>query len=192
MDPVSLTVASMAMTAGGGATQAYGQAQAGKSSNQMYQYRAAVFDVNRQIAEQNADYAIKVGETQAQQAGMEGRHKVGGIIAKAGASGFDVNTGSKSRVVESVQEIATHNQAVIRSDAAKRAYDHRVQAYEATTQGQIYRRAGADAESAGKINALGTILGTAGSVGSKWLDAKQRGIFGGSGSGIEEYPGAHA
>lgn len=177
MDPVSLTVASMAMTAVGGGVSAIGSLQKGAAEKSMFGYRAAVADVNRQIAEQNADYSLKVGEAQAQQSGMEGRFKVGGIIARAGASGIDVNTGSKARVIESVQEVATHNQAVIRSDAAKRAYDHRVAASEASQQGQIYRMAGDNASSAGKIGAISTLLGTAGSVAGKWSDASTRGIF---------------
>src|SRR3990167_3691754 len=177
MDPVTLTGASLAMTAIGSGVSAFGQAQAGSASKSMLGYRAAVADVNRQIAEQNADYSLNVGEAKAQQAGMEGRFKVGGTIARAGASGIDINTGSKARVIESVQEIATHNRAVIRSDAAKRAYDHRLAASEASQQGAIYKMAGENAESAGKIGAFGSLLGTASSVAGKWSDAKIRGIF---------------
>lgn len=178
MDPVTLTGISMATTALGGGISALGQLQGGKASQAMYEYRAGVADVNRIIAEQNADYDLKVGEAQAQRVGMEGRYKVGQQVARASGSGIDVNVGSKARVIESVHEIAQHDQAVVRADAAKRAYDHRVQAMEHTAQGQLYRAAGAQSRTAGEYSALGSILGTAGSVASKWTDARMRGIFG--------------
>lgn len=178
MDPVTLTAVSMGATALGGAVSSIGQLQGGKSAKSMYEYRAGVSEVNRVIAEQNADYDLKVGEAQAQRVGMEGRYKVGQQVARQAASGIDINRGSKSRVIESVHEIAQQDQAVVRHEAAKRAYDHRVQALEHSTQGQIYRAAGAQAKTASKYAALGSILGTAGSVGSKWTDARTRGIFG--------------
>lgn len=177
MDPVTLTGISLGATALGGGVSAIGALQGGKSSQAMYEYRAGVADVNRIIAEQNADYDLKVGEAQAQKVGMEGRYKVGQQVARQSGSGIDINTGSKSRVIESVQEIATHDQSVVRHEAAKKAYDHRVQALEHSTQGQIYRAAGAQSRTASKYAALGSILGTAGSVASKWTDAKTRGVF---------------
>lgn len=177
MDPVTLTAISIGTTVAAGGVSAWGANESGKAAQRKAQYQAAVSDVNRQIAEQNADYALKVGETQAQQSGMEGRFKVGSTIARAGASGVDVNTGSKSRVIDSVQSIATHNQAVIRSDAAKRAYDHRVQAMEHSAQGTLYRAAGEDARREGTTKMFASLLGTASSVGSKWSDAQTRGVF---------------
>ena len=178
MNPAVLTGASIGTSIIGGIIGAFGAGAQGKSNQSLYNYRAAVSDVNRQIADANADYAIRVGERQAQHAGMEGRYRVGGVIAKTAASGIDINTGSKARVIESQQEVATHNQAVIRSDAAKRAYDFKVQATEASAQGTLFRAAASDSRRAGSTSALSSILGTASSVSSKWSDASTRGIFG--------------
>lgn len=176
-DPVTLTVASMAMTAAAGGVAAYGAEQAGKSKKAMYDYQSAIAVRNADIAKQNADYAVRVGETQAQAQGMKTRFQVGSTIANRGASGLDVNKGSNARVVESVQEIGEHDASVIRSDAAKRAYGYEVEAANATAQGQVYTMAGEDAKRAGDISAISTILGTAGSVAGKWSDASTRGIF---------------
>lgn len=176
-DPVSLTAISLATTAATGGVSAYGAVQGGKSKQAMYNYQAGIAAMNTQVAKQNADYAIRVGESQAQAEGLKVKQQVGSTIANRGASGLDVNKGSNARVVQSVEEVGEHNESVIRSDAAKRAYGYEVEAASATAQGVVYRMAGDDARRAGDINALGSILGTAGSVSSKWSDAKTRGIF---------------
>lgn len=167
---------SIAATVAGGAVSAYGQQQAGKSKQAMYNYQSAIATRNAEIAKQNADYAVRVGETQAQAQGMKTRFAVGSTIASRGASGLDVNRGSNARVVESVQEIGEHDASVIRSDAAKRAYGYEVEAANATAQGEVYTMAGEDAKRAGDIGAVSTIIGTAGSVADKWTGAKTRGI----------------
>jgi len=177
MDPVSLTAISIGATAAGGAVSGIGALSSGASKQSMYNYQSGIAVQNSLIAKQNADYAIRVGEQQAQAEGLKVRQQVGSTVANRGASGLDVNTGSNAKVVQSVEEVGEDNVAVIRSDAAKRAYGYKVEANQATTQGQLYRMAGEDASRAGTISALGSILGTAGSVSSKWLDANQRGIF---------------
>lgn len=193
MDPVTLgvlTVGSMVATGAGGIMQASGQAEAGESANRMYQYRAGISQINSHIAEQNADYALKVGEVDAQREGMKTRGVVGALRAKGSASGIDVNTGSKARVGESAEMVGEQNAAVARADAAKRAYGHRVEAMNATAQGELYRVAGAEEERAGKIKAAGTLIGTAGSVASKWIGASQ--AFGGGGADVFSTEGTAA
>lgn len=186
MDPVSLTAISLGTTALGGAVNAYGQYQSGQAKSGMYQYQSAVAQINSQIAKQNADYSKMVGETQAQAKGMETRYRLGQARVARGASGLDVNRGSNPRVFESIKSVGEHDAAVIRSDSAKRAYGYEVEAMNASAQGQVYRAAADDASRSGKIGAIGSILGTAGSVSSKWLDARTRGIFTeGGGSGYD-------
>jgi hypothetical protein len=177
MDPVTLTAISIGTTAAAGGVSAFGALSGGASKKAMYQYQAGIADTNSKIAKQNADYAIRVGESQAMTQGLKTRQQVGTAIATRGASGLDVNKGSNARVVQSVEMVGEHNEAIIRSDAAKRAYGYEVEAASATANATIARMAGDDASKAGTISALGSILGTAGSVSSKWVDAEQRGIF---------------
>lgn len=175
--PGALAGGSMALSGASSIVGAYGAYKSGQAKQQMYEYQSAIALRNADIAKQNADYSVRVGETQAQAQGMKTRFAVGSTIASRGASGLDVNRGSNARVVESVQEIGEHDASVIRSDAAKRAYGYEVEAANATAQGQVYQMAGDEAYSAGKIQAISTLLGGAGSVSSKWGDANQRGIF---------------
>lgn len=182
-DPVTLTGLSIAGTAASGGISAIGQVQAGQAANQMYQYRAGVAQINSQIATENADYATKVGEVSAQTEGMKTRGAVGALRTRASASGIDVNTGSKSQVVESAEMVGEQNAAVARADAAKRAYGYHVEAMNDTAQGQLYRTAGAQEERAGDIKAAGTLIGTATSVATKWLGASSAGIGSSGGDG---------
>src|SRR5438046_728171 len=113
-DPVTLGVAgiSAGATILGGLNQAEGaknqaaaaqfQGQAallqGKAQSDLYNYQAGVALLNKQIAEQEADYARKAGEVQAQTSDMQTRFKIGITKAVQGASGLDVG-GSSAQAV---------------------------------------------------------------------------------------------
>lgn len=176
-DPVSLTAISIGASAAGAGVNAFGSYQAGKSSRNMYNYQAAVADMNKKVADQNAAYETSVGEAQAAQKGLETQSKMGQARAAGGASGLDVNTGSKLAVQDSIQTVGEYDQAVIRANSARKAYGYEVEAAQDTAQGQIYRMAGEDSYKAGEIKAASSILGGASSVSSKWLDAQRSGIF---------------
>ena len=183
MDPVSLTAISLAASAAGGGVSAFGALEQGKSQAAMYNYQAGVANLNSQIAKQNADYAVASGEVQAQESGMRTRQQVGGIIAQQGAGGLAIGGGSNARVVSSQQQVGQEDQALIRSNAARTAYGYEVQGVQDTAQAALDTTAATNAKTAGDISAFGSILGTAGSVSSKWLQASQSGAFGSSGTG---------
>lgn len=180
-DPVSLAVIGIASSAAAGGVSALGASSAASSKAQMYQYQAGISAMNTKIAQQNSDYALETGETKAQQVGMETRYQVGQARVARGASGLDVNTGSNEKVIESVEEIGQHNEAITRSDAAKRAYGYQVEAAQSTAQGQLYEMSASDAITAGKYQVASSLLGSAGSVSDKWLSAGSKfpGLFAG-------------
>jgi hypothetical protein len=169
-DPVSLAVitgVSMAATAAGGAVTAAGQLQGGAAQKQRDYYLAAV-------ADQNRVYEQMLGERRAGEKGLEQAQVAGRQIAAQGASGLDVGRGSAVEVQKSQQQIAGIEQQDIRYSAQRRAYGEQV-------QGELYKRAGDEAVTASKYAAAGTVLGTVGSVSSKWLQGRQLGMFGGGG-----------
>src|SRR5215831_5419839 len=73
------------------ATGARVQAQA---EYNMYTYKAGVALLNKQISDMNADYAIAVGESKAQQAGIKSRYDLGMIRVAQGASGLSMSSGT--------------------------------------------------------------------------------------------------
>lgn len=170
------TWAAIGLTVAGGAVTAYGQYSSGQAQDKAYQYKAGVAQLNQQVAKQNADYYRKAGEVEAEKSGFASRWREGNIKAGQGASNIDVNSGTSSMVQDSQKEIGRWDQATIRSNAARRAYGAEVEGINYSAQANIDRMAGANAARAGGISAVGTLLGTAGSVAGKWTQAS--GAFG--------------
>src|SRR5262245_10885336 len=127
-DPVTIGIAGLGMTAMGSAVGAYGEWFGGESKGAMYDYQAGVALMNKQIAEQNAKYALYAGEVQAQQAGMKARYQIGEAKATQAASGLDVGSGSAAAVREGMYKIAQQDIGIIRTNAAKQAYGYQVEA----------------------------------------------------------------
>jgi hypothetical protein len=187
--------------------QAFGfQAQAQQSTYEANKnrYQAGVADINKEIAAANAFYSRDVGEVEAQQAGMKAHSDMGEMIAQQGASGLSVNSGSSTKVRESMAEIGKYTQDVIRSSAAKKAYGYEVEAAQYGAQAEIYRytakqneaqaenaitasnmtksslglqqEAMSNVDTAKNINIMGSLVGTAGSVANKWSEGSYSGL----------------
>lgn len=168
----------------GGLMSAFGAASSGNAQKQMYDYQSQVATLNASIDKQNAEYASNQGEIQASQYGQKAAQQRGQIIAAQGASGIQVGTGSNAAVVQSQKAITDLDLTQIRSNAAKTAYDFTTKAAADTTQANLDTIAGSNAQKAGYIGAASSILGTVGSVSSKWLQGNTTGLWGGSsGSG---------
>lgn len=176
-------------SAAGGIVGAIGNLISGGSSKAMYDYQSGIAQMNKKISLQNADYARSVGETEAQTSGMKTRFTLGKIVSGQAGGGLDVNSGSNQRVQEGEQAIGTHDEAVIRSSAAKRAYGYEVEAATDEAQSQVYKMAGKNAQTVGEIGAATSILGSASSVAGKWLDASRVGLYSGGDNSIGDFGG---
>ena len=174
----------LASTLFGGMKQAQGAAQMGAAQQGMYEYQAGLADINAKIALQNADYARDLGEAQAAKYGMAASQRAGQIVATQASSGLNVNSGSNAQVQAGNRLVTGIDLNTIRANAAKTAYDYDVSATAQQDQAQLYHMAGANAKAAASINVESSILGTAGSVSSKWLQGQQLGLFGGSGQSL--------
>jgi hypothetical protein len=182
-DPVTLTAIGIGAGVAGGATGAFGSLFQGQSQSNMYKYQAGVAQVNAAVAKQDATYATEAGEVEATNAGMRTRSEVGSTRAGMAAGNVDINSGSGARVVASETEIGQENEATIRANAAKRAYGFNVKGAEDVAQAGAYDVAATTSLESGDIGAISSVIGTAGSVSSKWLQAGQ--VFGsGSGGGV--------
>src|SRR6266403_1283230 len=173
----------------GGGVSAYGSLQKGAADQAMYNYQAGVAQLNQKIALQNASYAVQSGESSAYQSGL----KTGATVAQQkvdqSASGFDVAGGSAAGVRQSTTDLGVYDQNLIRTNFAKKAYGFEVEAATKGAEAGADVIAGQQAKKAGDIGAVASILGTAGSVSSKWLQASSsfgclwwRGGAGSSGS----------
>ncbi len=174
--------AGLASTLFGGMEQAKGAAQMGAAQQGMYEYQAGLADINAKIALQNADYARDLGEAQAAKYSMAAGQRAGQIVAAQSSSGLNVNSGSSVQVQESNRIVTGIDLNTIRANAAKTAYDYKVSSVAQEDQAQLYHMAGANAKAAASINIESSILGTAASVSTKWLQGSQMGLFSGGSS----------
>ena len=178
-DPVTLGTIGIASTLAGGLTSAFGAEKSGAASQQMYDYQAAVAQINSKIDKQNADWAVNQGEQQSVIYGLKEAQTFGAIRTGEAASNVDVNSGSASKVQTSERTVGAIDTTQIRSNAAKVAYDYEVKSTMDLNQSTLDTMAGVNAKTTGDINATSSILGTVGSVASKWLQGSQMGLWGG-------------
>ncbi len=186
-DPISIAAIGMAAGAAGGVIGGIGAKSQGDAQSNMYKYQAGVARVNATVAKQDADYAREAGEVEATNAGMRTRAEVGATRAGMAAGNVDINTGSGARVVKSEIEIGQQNEATLRANAAKRAYGFDVKAAGDTATAGAADVAATTSREAGDISAISTIIGGAGNVSSKWLQAGQ--VF--PGSGVDPHELSH-
>src|SRR5438445_10675619 len=158
-DPI--TIAGVALAAGGALFKGF-------SSSSMYGYQANISRQAAEIARQNAAYETALGETQAQTQGMKTRAQIGETKAIQGASGLDVGSGSAVAARASEAELGAEDQAMIRSNAARRAYGQEVIAWQDDAQASLYDSAASNSKISGFIDAGSSRVGGGGSLSSRW------------------------
>lgn len=188
MDPFTdLAIAGGVASAGGGLLKALGENEAGSAKSAEYTYRAGLARRNAAIQRQNADYAVEAGDANAERSGLTTGFTIARQRVAQAANGFDVNTGTAADVRESTREIGVIDQNTIRTNAGRQGLSFRNQAAGLEGEATLDMLAATNATAAGKTQALGTLIGTAGSVASKWYQAGQ--VFPQGGSSITDPSG---
>lgn len=164
-------------TLAGGLLSAVGNTQQGTAEQQMYNYRAGVARINADIDRQNAAWSRTKGEVEATQYGLKASQQRGAIKVAQAASGLDVNSGSNKDVQDSQEKLKNMDLSTIRSNAAKVAYDYETKAVMDENQSNLDIMAGKNAKKAGDIKAFSSILGTVGTVSSKWQQGSSTGLW---------------
>jgi hypothetical protein len=162
----------------GGILGAEGAKTTAQDTQNMYNYQAGVAQINSKIDLQNADYARNQGEIQATQFGLKEAQQEGQIKTAQAASGLDVNSGSALDVQQSQRQLGQMDMTQIRSNAAKTAYDYDVKSVADLNQSTLDVMGGQNAIVAGQYQADASILGSVGSVASKWNSGSTSGLFG--------------
>lgn len=184
--PEVLAAVGIASAVGGGLTETIGSLFGGEAASSKYKYQAGMSRMNAMINRQNADMETVIGEREAQRSGMKTGFTLGKIKTGQAAKGGLVGEGSNADVVESQHAIGTMDQATIRNSAARRAYGYQVKAAEDESSAKMLEISGKNAKTASYLAAAKSILGTAGSVSGKWLDAKKHGLYSSDSYSYEE------
>lgn len=177
-NPKDIGSIGLAANASGSILSAFGSLSSGVSNSNMYQYQAGIAQINQQLDAQNAEFARQTGEESALQFGLKAGAQMGQIKVAQASSGFDVRSGSNAQVRASQTSLNALDTDVIRSDAAKTAYNYEVQGSIAGDQATLYSSAASDALAAGVVGTGSSVLGGVGSVSSMWLKGQQSGLWG--------------
>lgn len=158
MNPLSLV---------GGIVGMAGAMSAGSSQQSLYDYQAAVAQVQEQEAEQAAWYQYSAGEAQANEQGLQGQQQLGQIKAAQGASGLQVGgsgsqawgSSSSTDVQASAIEMNMLNELTIRNNAQWNGYQELVAANDYSNQANLDIYAGEVAKSASEVQGLSSLIG---------------------------------
>lgn len=164
----------MMFQAAGAGAQAVGAANSAKAQKRSLLYDAQVADNNAQIAEWQAQDAVRSGQLEEQGLRMQVAAVKASQRVSMAANGIDLTEGSAVDVLTSTDYLGERDALTIRDNALKTAWGYR-------TQGTNYQdnarntRAGARQISPG-MAAASSLLGNAGSVASGWYNAKKAGV----------------
>jgi hypothetical protein len=165
------------MTGGSALMKGFGSIIGGRAQGASASYASQVARNNAIVAEQNAQYAITVGEGQAVQQGMKTGALIGTQKAKQGASGVDVNMGSPAAVRESTAELGRFDELTILSNAMQKAHAFRTQAMNFEAEAGLHSQRASYARTAGMIEGFSSLIGGASSVSDKWLHYQRVGVL---------------
>jgi hypothetical protein len=143
----------------------------GYSQSQAASYNAQVARNNQIIANQQANTALQVGQTQEENKRIQTGEMMGGIVAAEGASGVNPNTGSALNVRSSAAETGE-------LDALTIKYNSNLQARNLQYQGDIYGSQAQLYSSQAGWDLANSILGGASSVSNKWAQYNMLGVPG--------------
>jgi hypothetical protein len=159
---------SIGMTAAGGVMSAVGQSQQANAAASSAAYQAGMMRNREVIAEKNAQDAIQRGQVAEQQQRLKTAQIIGGQRAALASQGGDVNSGSPLDIQSDTAGAGEQDALTIRSNAAREAYNYKVQGESAGAQAGLLDMQFANATAALPFTIGSTLLGTASSVGSKY------------------------
>ncbi len=191
MTPAVMGGAGIGATLLSGIISGVGAATSATASANSFLYKAGIANLNADISKQNAAWTINSGGIKATNYGLKAGQQIADTVAKQGGSGIQVGTGSHAQVVDTQGDVARYEQGIIRADAAHTAYGYEIDSAKYKAEAGMDVAAASDAGKAGKLGILSSIIGTAGSVASKWTQGNTLGIWGGnSGSPLTDPSGA--
>lgn len=170
-DPVTITVLTVAATVAAGAVTAYGQVYQGQAANAAAKHEAAVADRNVKLTEAARADAAKRGEREQLNHWRRVSQLMGDQRAQFAANNLDVNFGTPAEVVENTMLIGVEDSLLLATNTKKEMEGLDVEAANYKESAVAARARGKAALAAGKIGAVGTLLGTAAQVGKMFTPA---------------------
>lgn len=152
------------------AMSAVGAAQQSSAQKEQAEYQSKVANNNRILAEREATQAVKSGEDAASLHKLQSEQLASRQIVSLAGQGVDISEGSSVDLLADTAELAEFDAAVIRGNAAREAYNLRVQAANFAGQSDLYSATAANESPL--FAGTSTLLSGAGLVASKWYKPK--------------------
>lgn len=172
IDPATLTLISTAATAASGVISFIGGQQQAAATKAQAEYNAAIARNNQIYADRAAREAVERGQQAEAKKRMEAASLRGRQRAVLAANGVDVNSGSALDIQEDTAGLGELDALTLRSNAEREAIGYRQQGANFGGEAALYQ-ARANAASSGALwTGVSSLLGTAGSVASKWYSFK--------------------
>lgn len=170
-DPITMT----ALAVGGAVVSAAGSLSSGDAAQQRANYQAQVYRNNAIIDQQNQNWAISAGQAKENIQDMRTRATVGNIVARQGASGVEVGTGSNKAVTDAAGALGALDAMTIRSNTAREAYGYDVKKQSDLTSAEMKVREGEDAKTASYFSAASSLISGASSAFGKYASWQNAG-----------------
>lgn len=154
----------LALLAGGTAVSARGQVKAGRAAREAGEAEAGRLEYNARIADLQAEDALLRGTEEEQRFRSTVRGLIGSQRAGFAGQGVDIARGSAVDVQADAAYLGELDALTIRSNAQREAWGYRVQGEDLRLGAGVARRGGRAAQTAGRVAAAGTILGTGSSL----------------------------
>lgn len=153
-----------ALTIGSTVMGGMGAIQQGKAQAAAAEYQAKVSNMNAALAERQSREIVEKGQVEEQQQRMKAAKLIGEQKATMAANGVDLSFGSPLDTLVDSAKMAELDALTIRSNTYKAERDARQQANNYRAQASIDLATGANAQTAGYMSALGTVIGNAGTA----------------------------
>lgn len=155
----------IATTAMSGASQYIGARNAGAAARASGDYSSAVFGVNADIADAQAEDAIARGAEAEQRSRADTRGTIGAQRVAFAAQGIDIASGSAADVQGDTAYLGELDALTIRNNAKREAWGYTVEAMNYRAQGRLARLGGRNSQRAANMQATSTLLTTAADIG---------------------------
>lgn len=171
-----LAGASLAGSVGSGILGAFGANAKAEGEAASYNYKAQVASNNAVLAKQNADQAIAAGGVAAQTNDLKTKNLVSTQLVTQAANGLDVNSGSNVNLRESAESLGHLDTLTILNNALKNSRSAKIQAMNFEAEAGLNKASAENAETAGTLNIMTSLLGGATGVADKWSGYKSKGV----------------
>lgn len=106
------------------------------------QMQERMYELNSEIAEMQADEAIRIGDEQARQIKLQNRQVIGSQRVNLAAQGIEIDSGSALQIQEDTAVLGELDALTIRHNAAKQAMGYEMEASQASLNGTLSRLSG--------------------------------------------------